>query len=71
LPVDQDFTSLGYYSMPSPLPSKRDCFYILELLETGLINFRYTHPWAECLIDSLDKPPSWLGELAVKTYHGD
>jgi hypothetical protein len=53
------------------LPSKKDCFYILQMMETSLIDYRYTQPWADELIMAVDAPPSWLCELAVKKYRGD
>ena len=53
------------------MPSKQDCFYVLEMLETSLIDFSYTHPWAEELIMEIDSPPSWLCDLATKIYQGD
>ena len=57
--------------MSHTLPTKQDCFYILEMLETSLIDYSYTHPWAEELIMKTDTPPTWLCELAVRKYQGD
>lgn len=57
--------------MTLPLPSKQDCFYVLQMMETSLIDFRYTQPWADELIMAVDAPPSWLCELATKKYRGD
>lgn len=53
------------------MPSKQDCFYVLEMLETSLIDYSYTHPWAEELIMEMGSPPSWLCDLATKKYQGD
>jgi len=53
------------------IPSKLDCFYILEMLESELIDYRYIHPWADDIILSLDSAPSWLGDLATKKYRPD
>ena len=53
------------------IPSKQECFYVLEMIESGLIDFSYTNPWAEHIITGLDYAPSWLGALATKKYHGD
>lgn len=53
------------------LPSKQDCFYVLEMLQTSLIDCRYTQPWADALIVALDSPPSWLCDLAIRKYQGD
>jgi hypothetical protein len=53
------------------LPTKRDCFYLLEMLHASLIDFRYLDPWAEKLILGMDAPPFWLCELATKQSQGD
>jgi hypothetical protein len=52
------------------LPSKQECFFILEMLEASLIDFSYTQPWADILIAAIETPPFWLCELATKTYRG-
>ncbi len=57
--------------MTLTLPSKQDCFYILQMMETSLIDFSYTQPWADELIMAVDSPPSWLCDLTTKKYHGD
>lgn len=53
------------------VPSKQDCFYILAMMKTSLIDYSYTHPWAEELIMMMDSPPSWLCDLAIQKYQGD
>ncbi|WP_163341189.1 hypothetical protein [Desulfopila sp. IMCC35008] len=53
------------------IPSKQECFYVLEMIESHLIDFSYTHPWAEQIIMGLDAAPPWLGDLAIKKYCGD
>lgn len=53
------------------IPSKAECCYILEMVESDLINFSYTHPWAEQIIEEVDVAPSWLCDLATKKYQGD
>lgn len=55
----------------SDIPNKQECFYILEMLETSLIDYSYTHPWADLLIIETEPPPVWLCELATKKYQGD
>ena len=57
--------------MTRTLPSKQDGFYILEMIETSLIDYRYTQPWADELIMAVHLPPSWLCDLATKKYRGD
>ena len=57
--------------MTLTLPSKQDCFYILQMMETSLIDFSYTQPWADELIMAVDSPPSWLCDVATKKYRGD
>jgi hypothetical protein len=57
--------------MRMSIPSKQDCFYVLEMLESGLINFSYTHPWAEQFVVHLDPIPTWLCDIATKKYQGD
>ncbi len=52
------------------LPSKQDGFYILEMMETSLIDCYYTQPWADELIAAVESPPSWLCDLATKKYRG-
>jgi hypothetical protein len=41
------------------------------MLETSLIDFSYTGPWAEQLIVEIDGLPFWLCELAAKRFQGD
>ena len=53
------------------IPDKKECFYISIMLESGLIDFSYTHPWADKIIECMEAPPSWLCELATKHYQGD
>ncbi len=53
------------------IPNKSECFYILEMLESDLIDYCYTHPWADKLISGSETPPAWLCNLAVKKYKGD
>jgi len=53
------------------IPSKRECFYILEMLESGLIDYSYLVPWADRIITGLKSAPPWLGTLAMKRYTGD
>lgn len=53
------------------IPSKQECSYVLEMLESGLIDFSYTHLWAEHSITGLDYVPLWLGDLATKKCQGD
>lgn len=43
----------------------------MEMLETSLIDYSYTHAWADALIIENEKPPAWLCELATKKYQGD
>lgn len=53
------------------IPSKSDCFYILEMLESKLIDFSYTVSWAEMFIEKIDIAPSWLCDVTLKKYQGD
>lgn len=53
------------------IPSKKECFYILEMLESKLIDFSYTEAWADYFIESADIAPWWLCDIATKTYQGD
>ena len=53
------------------VPTKQECFYVLEMLESGLIDFSYTHRWADKIITKLDMVPAWLFDLATKKYRGD
>lgn len=53
------------------IPNTQECFYILEMLETSLIDYSYTQPWADALIIETQKPPVWLCELATNKYRGD
>jgi hypothetical protein len=41
------------------------------MMETSLIDFSYTHPWADELIMALDAPPSWLCDLATAKSRDD
>ena len=53
------------------LPNKQECFYILEMLESSLITFHYTEPWADAIVSQLEKPPAWLCNFAIKQFKGD
>lgn len=53
------------------IPGKQECCYVLEMLESGLIDFSYTQPWAEHIITTLDYAPPWLSDLVTKKYNGD
>jgi hypothetical protein len=53
------------------IPSKKECFYILEMIESSLIDYCSTQPWADKLIDGADNPPSWVCELSTTQYRGD
>lgn len=57
--------------MAVQIPGKRECSYILEMLESGLIDYSYLHPWADRIIAGLKTVPPWLGDLAMKKYQGD
>lgn len=52
------------------IPTKYECCYILEMLESGLIDFSYVHPWAGQVIAGLEASPSWFTELAIEKYSG-
>ena len=53
------------------IPSKVDCYYIVEMLESNLICYRQTQPWADRIIEGLDTPPTWLFDISLKKYQGD
>ncbi|MHC4177811.1 MAG: hypothetical protein ACYSWU_09905 [Planctomycetota bacterium] len=53
------------------IPSREECRYLLEMVESGLVDFSYTHPWADQIIEELDVAPPWLSDLATKRYQGD
>jgi hypothetical protein len=53
------------------LPSKHECCYILEMLESGLIDYTYTHPWSEHILSAEDCVPQWLLDIYTKKNQGD
>lgn len=53
------------------IPDKQECLYICEMLESGLIDYCYIHPWAIEVIESLEVAPFWLCELVNKKYRND
>ncbi|MBL1147584.1 MAG: hypothetical protein HND56_01770 [Pseudomonadota bacterium] len=57
--------------MTKKMPNKDECLYIYEMLDAGLINFTYIHPWADKLIGATEALPSWLCDLSTKKYQGD
>ena len=57
--------------MNMDIPTKQECFYILEMLESKLIDFSYTEPWADELISKSDIAPAWLCDISIKKYQGD
>ena len=52
--------------MNQVIPTKQDCYYILAMLESTLIDFCYTQPWADKLIGGMEVSPSWLCDVATK-----
>ncbi len=38
------------------------------MLDAGLISYKELQPWAESLLLSMEKPPSWLCNVATQTY---
>jgi len=57
--------------MSSSLPTKTECFYLLEMLRAELINHSYTSPWAEQYIHGKGIPPTWLCDLVIEERQGD
>lgn len=55
----------------SPWPSDEELCYILKMLESRLINYRFTEPWADALIATVEVPPPWLCDLASRTHQDD
>ena len=53
------------------VPSKKDCYYIVEMLESKLIDYRQTQPWADKIIAGTDAPASWLFDVSLKKYQDD
>jgi len=49
------------------IPSKYDCIYILAMVETRLINYSYTQPWADKIIEEIDSIPGWLFSVSTKS----
>lgn len=49
------------------LPSKHECFYVLEMLETRLLDFTYTQPWANEIIKELETIPDWIFRISTNT----
>ena len=41
------------------------------MLDSALIDYSYTQPWADLLIEAIEGPPSWLCDVATKKYTGD
>ncbi|MBE7463481.1 MAG: hypothetical protein HS116_08255 [Planctomycetes bacterium] len=59
-------------SMHTPKwPSEEDLCYILKMLESRLIDYRFTEPWADALIATVEVPPPWLCDLASRTHLDD
>lgn len=53
------------------LPDKTASYYVLEMLESKLIDYRYVNPWADFLIANNEECPGWLAELAIKKCTAD
>lgn len=53
------------------IPSKQECSYVLEMIESKLIDFSYIHPWAEQIISNSDYAPPWLTDIATTKYPDD
>lgn len=41
------------------------------MLDAGLISYKELQPWAESLLMSMERPPRWLCDVAIKTYSPD
>ena len=53
------------------LPSKQDIYYIIEMLQSKLIDYTYIQPWADNLIENLSNPQKLLIDLSSATYQGE
>jgi len=47
-------------------PSKVDCYYIVEMLKSNLIDYRHTQPWADRIIERMQQPPTWLFDISME-----
>ncbi|GMV79225.1 MAG: hypothetical protein AMXMBFR7_04090 [Planctomycetota bacterium] len=52
-------------------PSDEEVCYILKMLESRLIDYRFTEPWADALIATVEAPPAWICDLASRTHQDD
>jgi hypothetical protein len=57
--------------MKIQIPTRDECFYILEMIDTGLIDYIILHPWVEKIIEETDKPPVWIIDLAINKNQND
>lgn len=53
------------------IPSKQECFFIIEMIKSRLLDYTYTQAWADKLLLRCDVPPSWLCDISMKQYQGD
>ena len=49
------------------LPSKSDCFYVVEMVESRLVDYSYTQPWADELIKGINMVPGWLFKISTRS----
>jgi len=53
------------------IPDKIQAHYLIEMIESNLLNFKQLHPWADKLIAELDSPPAWICDVSVTKYQPD
>ena len=49
---------------------KQSAHRLLQMVESGLVSYRYTMPWADDIIIEQDEPPAWVCELSTARYQG-
>ena len=56
--------------MPQSEPQigRRFASRLIHMVDTSLVTYRYTIPWADNVIESMDSPPAWICELALTKY---
>jgi hypothetical protein len=41
------------------------------MLDAGLIDYRYTQPWADALLMQIENPPAWLCDVSMLKTRGE
>ena|SRR5687768_7364394 len=58
-------------STSAKAPSKEFANTLALAIEAGCLTYRETIPWADAMIEALERPPLWICDLSTTKYRPD